>query len=191
MPLTYSTTCLPDIRGQSYDRATPLYVTLQSDSTSAGDQRRNIAPIRYEYALGWQYLDDDSASLVYEAVLMLGGPWQSMYFFEWDETTVSPLIGVGDDVVATFTIPGKETHDQTFLVDGTPTAGTVHVGAGTNGEDTVEFGSPPTGGVDIDATFTGRVRQTVKIDSTTFGLADSPTGLWRAQLELVSESPVY
>jgi hypothetical protein len=190
----------PDIIGQQSNRSAPIYVTLQSDPTTAGDQRRNLAPFHYEYTLGWSFLNAANAGAIHDAVIELGGPWGTTSWFEWDvsDRTGSGVsawfggfnVGPGDGATKTFTLPAKQTSSQVIYVAGTPTAVTISAGAGPLGEDQITFASAPALHATISAFLVGRIRQSVRINQTSVTFTDTPAGLWQTNLAFICENPI-
>lgn len=92
-------------------------------------------------------------------------------FYDFDtDRFPDESIGTGDGSNLTFTIPAKETTNQTVMVNGTPWLEVTHwnitAGTGALGEDRVIFttGNAPANGIPVTITYDGRHRYTCEWD---------------------------
>ena len=86
---------------------------------------------------------------------------------------VNGFVGTGTGAQTVFTLPAKEIAGLVVRVGGTPTAVTLLIGTGPEGEDQIQFAVPPGAGLEIrfDAT-KARERVTVYYDPASTTLDD-------------------
>lgn len=191
MPPVYSTTLFPDVVGQDWLRWRE-YQTIQSDPTTAGDQRVAMGGtnILWAYKLGWAVLQLSDAQALLHAFEFMGGETLGLLFFEWIARTYTNVyVGLGDGTSNPVTLPVKGAPSVVVRANGTPVAGTFLAGTGSNGEDQFDPTGTITLGQTIRADFTGRRRRTVRLrskDSFRLGLRPRATPLlWQANVELI------
>jgi hypothetical protein len=175
----------PDVRGNAFDRALVQDVFLTGPDAAA-DQATALSPIYHTFTTIWTdtLIDADAAAVL--QVLLQGGGTGAMDFFEWDPTPEIALrIGTGDGATLLFSIPAKETTAQSFTVGGAATGGTIGVGDGPSGQDTVTFAAAPAVGVAVAATFRGRRMRRVVLSNSVVNFDDleGATTRWHASAQ--------
>jgi hypothetical protein len=121
-------------------------------------QRRRLRSIPL-YLAKWTY---ESLSAADERTVMeffeaRSGGWDNFVFYDFDSLVYSGVsVGTGDGVTTVFTMAARDITDETVYVDGTPTAVTVGVRAGANGQDQITFAIAPGDTLAITADYTGQ-----------------------------------
>lgn len=184
MPLSYSTTHWPDVLGQTY-RKVPLYTTLRTPSTGAGDQRLTVDGPAYRFLLGFTALDRFDASRVQVACDYLAAGWGQLWFWEWrSEPHVNSVTSTATD---SYTLPATSVTSLVARVNGILTSCSVDEGAGPLGQDVATFGSATLPDLPVTFEFEGRYLRRVRLDQSSITLTDrqNDSGVWQATVTLV------
>lgn len=174
----------PDIVGapSGYQRTS----TYRNAQSSFGEGRAN--PVRYRkwlrqryaFALSWNLLTSAQAKAIEDFIISVNGIEDDFDWFDWKPQFWRWVpVATGDGSTVSFDIPGKDTSDHEFLINGiTPATGTVTPGAGADGADRVTLNAAPAAGYLLTVSFYGRRRFTVSFDEAIGELepdADSET----------------
>lgn len=173
------------------------FKTLTSAFDSGKEQRRRkwLFP-KYDITAKFDNLSSADVDVLWQFFVARKGSYEAFYFYLIDSAQqtysyTEEYIGIGDAVIGTFDIPGKDTSAQVIYLDGVAQGSgySILVGGGDGNSDRVQFDTVPADGVLVTGDFTGylRVRCRFKNDVLTKELFEAL--LYRIGIEMKGLAP--
>ena len=174
----------PSYSDQTTPSFSPQWNTVISQFDSGREQRRQkLAYAIYNIYLVYNALTAPQMQILYDFFMQCYGAYSDFMYYTFDVGTPGQVswhdiyVGVGDGVISTFNIPGKNTgcggtnpgSVTVYVGGGSPTPTSFSAGTGIYGEDQFTLASAPAAGSIIACDFGGNLRIHARFASDAFG----------------------
>lgn len=170
----------------------PEWRTIVTEFDSGDEQRRaKWTYAHYNIRLSYYGLNSSAVANLYEFYMARKGAYEAFTFFDplGASSHDGLYIGTGDGATTAFDIPGKQITGLAVYRNGTTIATTVSTAAGTDGRDSLRFGTPPTSTQVLTCDFVGTLAVRCRFAEDRLSKQNFEKALFSAGIELKGLAP--
>lgn len=170
----------------------PEWRTLVSEFDNGSEQRRQKwTYAKYNLRLSYYGQPSSAVANLYEFYMARKGAYEAFTFFDplGASSHDGLYIGTGDGATTAFDIPGRQISSLTVYRNGTTIATTVSTAAGTDGRDSLRFGTAPTSTEILTCDFTGTLAVRCRFAEDRLSKNNFERALFSAGIELKGLAP--
>jgi hypothetical protein len=170
----------------------PEWKTIVTEFDSGAEQRRQKwTYAKYNIRLSYYGQPTTSISNLFEFYAARKGSYEAFTFFDplGASSHDGLYIGTGDGATTAFDIPGRQVTSLIVYRNGTTIATTVSTAGGTDGRDSLRFGTAPTSTQVLTCDFTGTLAVRCRFAEDRLSKTNFERALFSAGIELKGLAP--